>query len=66
MRIEEQAKQLKMMLDRQQKTSPTLMESRDPNDECPSFNISTTMLDDPEIVNLESYDDDMIFPSKIS
>ncbi|XP_073157644.1 protein PHOSPHATE STARVATION RESPONSE 2-like isoform X2 [Henckelia pumila] len=67
MRIEKQAKQLKMMLDRQQKTTPTLMESRDPNDECPSFNISTTMLDDPEIVDLESCDDDdMIFPSKIS
>ncbi|XP_075490514.1 myb family transcription factor PHL6-like [Primulina tabacum] len=66
MRIEEQAKQLKMMLDRQQKTTPTLMESRDQNDECPSFNIPTTMLDDPEIVNLESCDDDMIFPSEIS
>lgn len=66
MRIEEQAKQLKMMLDQQQKTTPSFTESTDPNNECPSFNISATMLEDPEIVDLDSCDDDNIFPSKIS
>lgn len=66
MRIEEQAKQLKTMLDQQQKTTPSFAESTDPNNECPSFNISATMLEDSEIVYLDSCDDDKIFPSKIS
>ncbi|XP_073060123.1 protein PHR1-LIKE 1-like [Primulina eburnea] len=67
MRIEEQAKQLKMMLDQQQKTTPSFTGSTDPNNnECPSFNISANMLEDPEIVDLDSCDDDKIFSSKIS
>ncbi|KZV44796.1 hypothetical protein F511_28385 [Dorcoceras hygrometricum] len=66
MRIEEQAKQLKMMLDQQQRTTPSSVELRDPNDESPGFNISATMLEDPEVFDLDGCDDDKIFPSKIS
>ncbi|KAK6155772.1 hypothetical protein DH2020_010020 [Rehmannia glutinosa] len=64
LRIEEQGKQLKMMFDQQQKTTQSLMETRNTSNKCPN-NLSTT-LDDPEILVLDGSDDDMIFPFKIS
>ncbi|KAI3472144.1 hypothetical protein Pfo_029632 [Paulownia fortunei] len=64
LRIEEQGKQLKMMFDQQQKTTQSLMETRNTNDNYPN-NLSTT-LEDPEVLVLDGSDDDMVFPSKIS
>nr|XP_043610843.1 myb family transcription factor PHL5-like [Erigeron canadensis] len=64
LRIEEQAKQLKMMFNqhRQQKTSISQ------NSEITSLHDDhhSTNLDDEEIVNLEDDDENTLFPSKIS
>ncbi|KAL0404987.1 UNVERIFIED_CONTAM: Myb family transcription factor PHL5 [Sesamum radiatum] len=64
-RIEEQGKQLQMMFDQQQKTTRSLIESRNTDNRCTPNNLSTT-LEDPEVLILDSSDDDMVFPSKIS
>ncbi|KAK4413021.1 Myb family transcription factor PHL5 [Sesamum alatum] len=61
-RIEEQGKQLQMMFDQQQKTTRSLIGSRNTNT---CNNLSTT-LEDPEVLILDGSDDDMVFPSKIS
>ncbi|KAL0359447.1 UNVERIFIED_CONTAM: Myb family transcription factor PHL5 [Sesamum angustifolium] len=64
-RIEEQGKQLQMMFDQQQKTTQSLVESRNTDNKCTPNNLSTT-LEDPEVLILDGSDDDMVFPSKIS
>lgn len=64
MRIEEQAKQLKIIIDQQQNAMNSMKETRNTDSKDPN-NLSPTF-EDPELLVLDASDDDMIFPSKIS
>lgn len=64
LRIEEQWKQLRMMIEQQQETAKSFMGSVNADQKSPN-NLSAT-LEEPEIFVLDCSDDEMIFPSKIS
>ena len=63
LRIEEQGKQLKMMFDKQQETSKTLLESKSPIITSP--NEASTDLEDTQVLIGEGTENTQ-FPSKIS